>query len=174
MVGSGGDSYGPTMTLQTPKLIARDEGEHFHFLNHLFTAKLTGEDTNGQLTAMEFVGQKDFGPPLHRHDIEDELFYVADGEVWFACGDAEEVHTTGATVWLPRGLPHQFQIRSDTARVFQVTTPAQFERFVATLGRPAPGPTQPEPEEIDPGHVAEVCAQFDIQVLGPPPAPFTG
>ena len=29
----------------------------------------------------------------------------------------------------------------------------------------------PEPEEIDPGHVAEVCAQFGIQVLGPPPEP---
>ncbi len=162
------------MTLQTPTLIARDEGEHFHFLNNLFTAKLTGEDTNGLLTAMEFVGPKDFGPPLHRHDIEDELFYIVDGEVWFQCGEAEAVHTNGALAWLPRGLPHQFQIRSDTARVLQISSPAQFERFVAALGRPAPGPTLPEPEEVDPGHVAEVCAQFDIQVLGPPPAPFPG
>ena len=53
-----------------------------------------------------------------------------------------------------------------------VSTPSGFERFVATLGEPTESRTLPEPEEIDPAHVAEVCAQFDIQVLGPPPAPL--
>ena len=43
--------------------------------------------------------------------------------------------TDGAVVWLPRGLPQTFQVRSETARVFQVSTP----------------------EEIDPAHMAEVC-----------------
>ncbi len=162
------------MTLQSPTLVARDEGEHFHFLNNLFTAKLTGEHTGGQMSVMEFVGPKDFGPPLHSHDIEDELFYIVEGDVWFQCGDVEAVHGPRALAWLPRGRPHTFQIRSDTARVLQVTTPAQFERFVAALGTPTDAPTLPEPEEIDPAHVAEVCAQFNIQVLGPPPAPFAG
>ena len=74
--------------------------------------------------------------------------------------------------WLPRGLPHTFQVRSETARILTVTTPSGCERFVAALGRPADSPVLPEPEEIDPAHVAEVCAQFDIQVLGPPPAPL--
>lgn len=159
------------MTTQSPALIGRDEGDHFHFLGNLFTAKLNGEHTDGRMTVMEFLAPKDFGPPLHRHDVEDELFYVLDGEVWFSCGDAEAVHGEGAIVWLPRGRPHTFQVRSDTARVLQVTTPAQFERFVAALGRPAAEPVLPEPEEIDPGHVAEICAQFDIEVLGPPPEP---
>ena len=159
------------MTTQTPSLVRRDEGQHFHFLNNLFTAKVTGEESNGVLTAMEFVGPRDFGPPLHRHDVEDELFYVVEGEVWFSCGGAEGVYGPGSTVWLPKGLPHTFQIRSETARVFQISTPAQFERFVAALGRPTDAPTLPEPEEIDPAHVAAVCAEFDIEVLGPPPAP---
>ena len=159
------------MTTQTPTLVAPGEGEHFHFLDNLFTAKLTGEHTNGQVTVMEFLAPKNFGPPLHRHDVEDELFYVIEGDIWFSCGEAESVYGEGAVVWLPRGRPHTFQVRSETARVLQVTTPAQFERFVATLGRPTDEPTLPEPEEIDPGHVAEICAQFDIEVLGPPPAP---
>ncbi|MGB3592984.1 MAG: quercetin 2,3-dioxygenase [Ornithinimicrobium sp.] len=160
------------MTLQSPTLVAHDEGEHFHFLNNLFTAKLTGEHTDGQMSVMEFLGPRNFGPPLHSHDIEDEMFYIVAGEVWFQCGDAEAVHGPGALAWLPRRRPHTFQIRSDTARVLQVTTPAQFERFVATLGAPTDEPTLPEPEEIDAAHVADVCAQFNIQVLGPPPAPF--
>lgn len=160
------------MTLQSPILVAADDGRHFHFLNNLFTAKLDGEHTAGLLTAMEFLGARDFGPPLHRHMVEDELFYIIDGEIWFRCGDTEAVHTTGALAWLPRERPHQFQIRSETARVLQITSPAQFERFVAVLGRPADAPVLPEPEEIDPARVAQVCAEFDIEVLGPPPLPF--
>ena len=161
------------MTSQSPAMIARDEGGHFHFLNTLYTAKINSEQANGQFTAMEFLGPKNFGPPLHRHEAEDELFYLVDGQVWFSCGDVDAVHETGAVVWLPRGLPHTFQVRSETARVFQVSTPGGFESFVAALGRSTGEPVLPDPEEIDPGHVAEVCARFNIEVLGPPPAPIT-
>ena len=28
------------MTVQSPVLVARDEGEHFHFLNTVYTAKI--------------------------------------------------------------------------------------------------------------------------------------
>lgn len=89
-----------------PALVARDDGEHFHFLNTLYTAKLTGEHTDGAMTVMEFLAPRGFGPPLHRHDIEDELFYLIDGEIWFLCGETEAVHRTGALAWLPRGQQH--------------------------------------------------------------------
>ena len=161
------------MTLQVPTLVGRDEGEHFHFLNILYTAKINSDQTDGSLTALELLGYKNFAPPLHRHDAEDELLYVLDGEVWFSCGEVEAVQSTGAMVWLPRGLAHTFQIRSETARVLQVSCPGQFERFVAALGRPTDEPVLPIPEEIDPAHVAQVCSEFSIQVLGPPPPPVT-
>lgn len=153
-------------------MIARDAGDHFHFLNTLYTAKISSEQTHGQFTAMEFLAPRNFGPPLHRHDAEDELFYIADGQMWFSCGEADALHQTGAVVWLPRGLPHTFQVRSETARVFQVSTPGGFETFVAALGQATGDPVLPTPEEIDPGHVAQVCARFNIEVLGPPPAPL--
>ncbi|MCO8127241.1 cupin domain-containing protein [Acidimicrobiia bacterium EGI L10123] len=159
------------MTVQSPAIIARDEGQRFHFLGNLYTAKLDAEHTDGAMTVMEFLAPRGFGPPLHRHDVEDEVFYLIEGDVWFSCGDVEAVHSAGAVVWLPRGRPHTFQVRSETARVLQVSTPAQFERFVATLGRPTEATGLPEPEEVDPAHVAEVCAQFSIEVLGPPPDP---
>ncbi len=160
------------MTLQTPLLVGRHEGDHYHFLNHLMTTKVSSSDSDGALTAMEFVGPKGFGPPLHRHDVEDELFYVVEGEVWFGCGEAEAAHREGSTVWLPRGLAHTLQILSDEARIFQVTLPGQFERFVAALGSPIPNTTLPEPIEIDPEQVAQIAAKHDIQILGPPPNPI--
>ena len=30
----------------------------------------------------------------------------------------------------------------------------------------------PEPVEIDPARVAEVCAEYQIEILGPPPPPL--
>ena len=161
------------MTLQSPMIVPRDGGDHYHFLNHLMTTKVSAEDSDGALTAMEFVGPKGFGPPLHRHDIEDELFYVVEGEVWFSCGEAEGVYGAGATVWLPRGQPHTFQIRSDEARVLQITTPGQFDRFVAALGSSIPGVELPEPTEINPIEVARIAAAHDIEILGPPPSPIS-
>lgn len=159
------------MTTQSPAFVVRDAGAKFHFLNTLYTAKVNSEQTNGLVTAMEFLAPRNFGPPLHRHDAEDELFYIVDGELWLQCGDTEAVHGTGAVVWLPRGLPHTFQVLSETAKVFQVSTPGGFEQFVTALGEPTERLGLPDPAPIDPGHVAEVCRQYDIDVLGPPPAP---
>ena len=115
--------------MQSPVLVARDEGDHFHFLNTVQTAKINSEQSNGVLTAVEFFAPRNFGPPLHRHEDEDELFYILDGELWLSCGDVEAVHGEGAMAWLPRGLPHTFQVRSEMARVLTVTTPSGFERL---------------------------------------------
>ncbi|MGH3676896.1 MAG: cupin domain-containing protein [Mycobacterium sp.] len=158
------------MSTQSPVLVARDQGEHF--LDTLYTAKINSEQSNGAITAMEFQAPRNFGPPLHRHDAEDEMFYIIAGELWLSCGDVEAVHGEGAVVWLPRGLPHTFQVRSETARVLHVSTPAQFERMLARLGRPTESPVLPEPAEIDPARLAEVCREFSIEVLGPPPQPI--
>jgi quercetin dioxygenase-like cupin family protein len=155
----------------SPVMVARDDGERFHFLNTLHTAKITGEQTNGTLAAVEFLAPKNFGPPLHRHEAEDELFYILDGELWLSCGEVEAVQRQGAVVWLPRGLTHTFQVRSETAKVLCISLPSGFEKFVATLGEPTQDRTLPVPKNIHPAHVAEVCARFGIEVLGPPPDP---
>lgn len=33
---------------------------------------------------MEFLAPRNFGPPLHLHEAEDELFYILDGELWLS------------------------------------------------------------------------------------------
>jgi quercetin dioxygenase-like cupin family protein len=161
-----------TMQLAHAHALARDEGEHFHFLNNLFTTKVDGDRSDGALTAMEFVGPRGFSPPLHVHDREDELFYVVEGVVRFLAGDADVTAEAGGCIWAPKQLQHTFQILSDTARVFQVTTPAQFEEFVARLGRSTDSPTLPPMEEVDGGRVTQVAAEFDIQIIGPPMPPL--
>ena len=155
--------------------LAAGEGQHRHFLNHLATTKVAPGAT-GSMTAVEFLAPRGFGPPLHVHGDEDELMLVLDGEIAFRSGDTETIATAGATVFLPCGVPHTFQVLSDTARFTTVSASnagvPRFDRMVAELGTPTDEPVLPEWAEIDPGQVAEVCAANGIEVLGPPPAPL--
>ncbi len=159
-----------------PTILARDRGAHLHFLNHLATIKVAAENGSA-LSAVEFVAEQGMGPPLHRHEHEDELFVVFDGLIMFLAGYKEVVTRAGATAFLPRGLPHTFQVLTPKARFLAVTAShtdagPQFDQMVATLGTPASNATLPEPSYIDPAHVADVCRRFGIEVLGPPPEPI--
>ncbi len=156
-------------------VLASDEGEHFHMLDNLATIKVEA-GADGSMSAVEFVAPRGFGPPLHSHQDEDELVVVLDGEIAFRSGDQETIGTAGACAFLPRGIPHTFQVLSSSARMLSVTsspnaTP-QFDRMVSALGDPTTEPAMPEPMDIDPGHVALVTGQHGIDVLGPPPAPL--
>jgi quercetin dioxygenase-like cupin family protein len=167
----------PTQTRRAPEVIAPGSGQHLHFLNHLATVKVRGGD-EGSLSVVEFAAARGFGPPLHRHDHEDELFVVLSGEVAFHAGDDVTIARDGSIAHLPHGLPHTFQVHSDEARFVCVTgsrvRAPRFDRMVAALGIEVAEPTLPEPGPIDPGRVAEVCADHGIQVLGPPPAALDG
>ncbi len=161
---------------ELPYVLQRGEGVHHHFLDNLATIKVSASG-GGALSAVEFVAPQGFGPPLHQHRDEDELIVVLDGEVEFRSGDVETVATTGATVHLPHGVPHSFQVLSSEARILSITasrtTTPVFAEMVAALGEPVTEPTVPSPMDIDPARVAAVSAAYGIDLLGPPPGPFT-
>lgn len=156
------------------EVIAPGTGHHLHFLGHLATIKVAGDQ--GALSVVEFQATRGIGAPLHQHVDEDELFLVAEGELAFYAGDQRQVTGAGGIAWLPYGIPHTFQVLSHEARFTCVTasraaTP-RFDRMVAALGETVEVPTLPDPGPIDPGRVAEVCAAFGVQILGPPPGPL--
>ena len=166
----------PTITDSSePYVLETDQGEHRHFLNHLATTKVA-PGASGSMVAIEFFAARGFGPPLHVHDDADEVMVILDGESSFRSGDMETSAGAGATVFLPHGVPHTFQVLSETARFTAVSASKagmpRFDRMVAELGESTDEPTLPEPVEIDPGRVAQVCAVNGIEVLGPPPAPL--
>lgn len=157
-----------TTNLPQPRLFAPGEGEHVWFLNTLQTLKLGRAETGNNLTVLEFLAPPGFGPPLHRHDLEDELFFVLEGEVTFWCGGQDTTYGPGGLAWLPRGLAHRFQVGdAGPARVFQLTTPAQFDDFVRRIGEPASGPVLPEPSPPDVDELVRVAADFQIEILPP-------
>ena len=168
-------SYEHATIRPEPQVLATHEGRHLHFLNHLATIKVRGSDT-GTMSVVEFVGPRGFGPPLHNHEYEDELFIVLDGEIVFRTGELEVVAGAGAHAFLPHGRPHTFQVLSETARFTCITTAdagtPQFDQMVAELGTVIDNPTLPAPGPIDPARVAEVNRRHGIEILGPPPTPL--
>jgi mannose-6-phosphate isomerase-like protein (cupin superfamily) len=153
-----------------PYVLGADEGEALWFLGNLVTLKAAGAQTRGRLTVAEFLNPPGFAPPVHRHVIEDELFYLLSGTAEFRCDGQVLPAGRGDFVMLPVGLPHTFLVGDDEPlRVLQITTPSGFEDFAAAAGQPASERRLPDPGPIDPAALGHAAAQHAIELLGPPP-----
>lgn len=159
----------------TGTVLAADDGEHYDFLNNLATVKVAA-GTDRAMSVVEFRAPHSFGPPQHSHDLEDELFIVLEGSLAMLTGGDRIVAGPGACAYLPRAVPHTFQVISDSARFIAVTSSMEgaprFDQFVAALGTPTQRLTIPEPQYIDPARVAEAGMALGIQIVGPPPTPI--
>ncbi len=164
-----------TDSARAPEVIAPGHGHHLHFLNHLATIRVSAGE-HGSMSVVEFEALRGFGPPLHRHDTEDELFVVLDGALELHRGDERFTATTGDIAFLPHGRSHTFQVLSATARFICVTSTRtgapRFDGMVAELGEPVDIPSLPEPGYLDATRIADVCRRYGIEVVGPPPGPL--
>ena len=104
-----------------------------------------------------------FASPYHTHHLEDEAFYVVEGEMAFVCGGNWTRAKPGTFVFGPRGIPHGFKVLGDArARLLLLCTPGGFEQFVMDLAEPAPAPP-------DMAKLVMVAAKYKIEIHGPLP-----
>jgi len=149
--------------------LTADEGEAIWFLGTLMTVKAGGDQTNGALTVIEWVAPPGFAPPPHIHHLDDEAFYVLEGELTVTCREKTWVAGPGAFVMLPRGIPHSFVVsRPGPARGLQITAPAQFERFAAELGEPARERVLPPPMEPDIEKILALSTKYHFELADLP------
>ena len=117
----------------------KSDGPAFWFLGTLVYVRASTADTDGAFALIEQLARPGFGPPLHVHHGEDELFFVVEGAARFRCGDREVSLLAGGSIFLPKGVPHAFRIEgSSPARLLQFTSPGGFDRFVEEVSIPAP------------------------------------
>ena len=107
------------------------------FQGSLMTVHVDSAATAGSSALIEMVGAPGLEPPFHSHQNEDELFFLLDGSLKVFRGDEEITLKPGESGFLPREIPHTFQILSPTARWLVYLTPGGFEEFFRALGRPA-------------------------------------
>ena len=154
----------------TPYALDREDGEALWLLGSLSRLKATAESTGGALTLMEIYGPEGMAVPLHTHGSEEEAWYLIDGEVIFQVQDRIVAASPGAFVFVPRGVPHGFRIRSRTARFLDIRTPAGFEGFFRAAGDPAQASALPPAGPPDVERLAAAAPHFGMTIVGPPPA----
>ncbi len=144
------------------------EGRAFLFLDALSIVRWSGQQTGGAFALIEERLPAGRSSPYHLHRNEDETFYVLEGELAFFTGSDKIRSAPGASVFLPRQIPHGF--RADTAaRILILTTPSGFDEFVAEAGEPATKLELPTPKVPDFARLAECAAKYGIEILGPLP-----
>jgi mannose-6-phosphate isomerase-like protein (cupin superfamily) len=149
--------------------LGEDDGDAIWFFNGLFVVKAAHDETHGAFTLIEAHLPAGEGPPPHVHHNEEEGFYILEGELTVSCGDETWTATPGMFAFLPRGIPHTFRVsESGPAKVLQLTSPAQFERFAAEMGEPATTMTMPEPTAVDVEKLLRVTPKYGIEILPPP------
>ena len=111
------------------------------FNGDIYSTKLTGQQTGGQIGLVEATVPPGGGPPPHVHERTDETFYVVNGELEFLDGDTTFTASTGAVVFLPRGNVHRFYNPGiQPAKLVFIYTPGGAEgMFVEGGDRPQPG-----------------------------------
>ena len=145
------------------------DGERIWFAGSLVVLKALGEQTEGRLAAMDQKLPPGYTSPLHRHNDDDEAWYVLEGDATFFCGDDRFVGAAGAWVYLPKLVPHAFRVGARGARLLTLSTPAGFADFVKAAGEPAPALELPPAEPLDIARLAETAQRFGIELLGPAP-----
>ena len=131
-----------------------------------------GKDTDGRYSLAEVVIPKAGGePPPHTHTREDEAYYILEGKLTFRVGGQTVEAGPGDYVWLPRGVEHSFEIKTEQARALVLFTPAGIEEAFKQLGEPAKSATLPPPPEGPPDveGIVDVFKAYGVEFAPPPP-----
>jgi quercetin dioxygenase-like cupin family protein len=156
----------------SPRTLAEAEGLAFWFLNSLCVVKATTESTGGAFSMVYQTAPPAHATPYHLHHIEDEAFYILDGEYTFICDGVKTVLGPGGYIFLPRGIPHGIRVSSSVpATMLILATPGTgFVGMMEEMARPALQRVLPEPAQPDMEKLARLCAKYQIDILGPLPS----
>jgi quercetin dioxygenase-like cupin family protein len=150
-------------------VLAADEGPAFWFLNTLTINKVSSADSQGRLSIVDHRVPPGFAPPPHIHEASDEALLILDGQFEGFCGDRAWRANPGSLVFLPRGVPHGFNVSTaGPGRAIVVVSPGGFDQFVATMGEPAHDLRLPDPVPLDPARIAQLAAAHAIRILPSP------
>ena len=148
----------------TPKITSIETADVVRALGAEQRLLVRGSDSGGAIAMWEEFISPGYGPPLHVHHREDEIFQVVEGDLLFWSEGQTHRAGPGTTIFLPRDVPHTFLNASNAVvRVVLTVTPGGVEGFFADIA--ADQLTIPEsmPELV------QLAGRYGLEFLGPNP-----
>lgn len=129
------------------------------------TVLIGGQETGSRLAMVEVVERRGHALPRHRHDREDEVLYVLEGELAIWLDQEWWTLSAGSALLVSRGIEHTIAALTPEARVLTIVSPAGFEGFHRELAGPAA-------RDVTLDRLAALAARFGCEITGPlPPLP---
>lgn len=97
--------------------------------------KADGAETSDRYSASEWwLESHSGGPGAHRHEGNDEIFYVIEGRASFLVGDVWIDAAQGSFIRIPAGIVHDFENRTDKRLgLLNVFIPGGFEQKMPAI-----------------------------------------
>lgn len=146
------------------------EGRTVAVVGDVYRFLATSEETNGKYALWEAIVPPGGGPPPHVHSLEEEGFYVLEGEITFTIDGERIVAGAGMFANMPVGTPHSFKNESGKpAKMLISVAPAGLEQMFFEVGVLLPdGSTSalpPTKEEIE--KLLAIAPRYGIEIRLP-------
>jgi quercetin dioxygenase-like cupin family protein len=109
-------------------------GEAYWVMGTLFTYLVTGVESGGSYFTLIVDVGSEAGPPPHIHHLEEEQFYVLEGQLTYSVGDQTFQVNAGDFIHIPRGTVHSFKNGPRPSRLLATFAPAGIEGFFREVG----------------------------------------
>jgi mannose-6-phosphate isomerase-like protein (cupin superfamily) len=137
-------------------------------LGDVYRVKTRGDETQGKYSVWEIEAAPNNGPPLHKHSMEDEAWYILGGDFSFIYGSKETKVSKGQFVYGPRGEFHTCKnIDGSFGKLLLIITPPQLEKFFEEIGIPIDDKSSFQPPPITPtviGNVVKAAAKYGVEI----------
>jgi mannose-6-phosphate isomerase-like protein (cupin superfamily) len=141
-------------------------------LNNLATIKATTASTGGAFSLVHQISHPGSATPYHLHHVEDEAFWVLEGQASFISEGRKTVLGPGGYMFLPRGIPHGIRHEGDVVCTMLIMAiPGDgFVGMMSEMGEPTTDRVLPVPKQPDMEKLNRLCAKYQIDILGPLPS----
>lgn len=138
----------------------------FSFSGSDLSLLISSSESNGQFALLRVGTPAGSWTPPHLHQREDELVYVLSGALTARTPTGSIELTSGETLLLPRGIPHQLgNHAAEPAESLLLCSPGGFDDFLAMVTQPE-GEASPEIDEASEyqERVLRIAARFGIEL----------
>jgi mannose-6-phosphate isomerase-like protein (cupin superfamily) len=149
-----------TQNKRRPKVLSTGDGKQLNVQGIEFSYKAIGADTEGHFAFTEGIVPSHRGVPEHIHHLEDEAFYILEGEFEIECDGELFEAGPGSFALLPKGLPHRFQNMSkQPGKLLCIQSPSGVEEFFEHMSVLAQEGA-PDPEKMQ-----QLTTKYGIEFL---------